>query len=121
FEIGFLGASGVLLQTFGALILIARDVAILGAVVYPVGALMFAAGLDLLAIGSWKAKKFPRWILILLILSTVIGPVGFFAEHLRVLFAVSGILFGIGFAGAGMTILFSCPAVMSDKVQFLAR
>ena len=105
-EIGLLGASGVLLAIVATLILIARDLAIFGESIYPVGALMFAVGLDLLAIGSWRARKFPRWILLLLILSTVIGPIGFFAGGLGILFVASGILFGIGFAGAGMTILF---------------
>ena len=105
-EIGLLGASGVLLAIVATLILIARDLAIFGESIYPVGALTFAVGLDLLAVGSWRAKKFPRWILLLLILSTVIGPIGFFAGGLSILFVASGILFGIGFAGAGMTILF---------------
>jgi hypothetical protein len=106
FEIGILGAVGEVLAIIGTLILIARDVALLGGSVYAAGALMFSAGLDLLAISSWKSKKIPRWILVFLILSTVIGPAGFFMENLRVLFVVSGILFGAGFAGAGITILF---------------
>ena len=110
-EIGLLGALGVVLGIVGALILIARDVAIFGESIYPVGALMFAVGLDLLAVGLWRAKKFPRWILLLLILSTVIGPIGFFAGGLGVLFVAAGILFGIGFAGAGITILLTRHAV----------
>jgi hypothetical protein len=65
---------------------------------------MFAVGLDLFAIASWKSKTLPRWILILLILSTVVGPIGFFTSSLTALFAVSGILFGIGFASAGIAV-----------------
>src|SRR6266852_2162663 len=53
-EIGLAGTLGFPLQIVGTLILIGRDVAIFGASLYPVGALMFAAGLDLLAVGSWK-------------------------------------------------------------------
>jgi multisubunit Na+/H+ antiporter MnhG subunit len=98
---------GFLLQMVGVLILIGRDVAIFGAGIYPVGALMFAVGLDLVAVSSWRAKKFPRWILLFLIASTIVGPIGFFARGLGVLFVVSGIVFGIGFAGAGAQILFS--------------
>ena len=108
-EIGLLGTLGVVLAIVSALILIARDLAIFGESIYPVGALMFAVGLDLLAIGSWKGKKIPRGILVFLILSTVIGPIGFFAGSLGILFPAAGILFGIGFAGAGMTILFTHP------------
>lgn len=106
-EIGLAGTSGLVLQILGILLLIGRDVAIFGAGFYPVAALMFAAGLDLFAVGSWGSKKLPRWILILWILSTIVGPIGYFAGDLAVLFIASGILFGVGFAGAGLTIWFS--------------
>ena len=96
---------GLLLEILGALILIARDLALLKPEAYPAGALLFAVGLDLFAIGSWKSRAFARWILMLLILSTVIGPIGFFIAGLTILFTVSGMLFGIGFAGAGISIL----------------
>ena len=103
-EAGAVGTLAVLLEILGSLILIARDLGILGALVYPVGGLMFAAGLDLFAIASWRPKTLPRWILILLVLSTIIGPIGFFSPGLAVLFPASGILFGIGFASAGIAI-----------------
>jgi hypothetical protein len=106
-RIGLAGTLGFALQVVGILILIGRDVAIFGASLYPIGALMFAAGLDLLAVCSWKAKKFPRWILLLWILSTIAGPIGYFAGGLSVLFVLSGVLFGFGFAGAGVIVLFS--------------
>ncbi len=96
---------GLLLEILGALILIARDLALLSSEAYPIGALLFAAGVDLFAIGSWRSRTFPRWILMLLILSTVIGPIGFFTPSLAVLFAASGILFGIGFMSAGISML----------------
>jgi len=101
---GAMGTLAFLLQIIGALILIARDLAILGASVYPVGGLIFAVGLDLFVIASWRSKTLPRLILILLVLSTVIGPIGFFSPGLAVLFTASGILFGIGFASAGLAI-----------------
>jgi hypothetical protein len=109
-EIGLAGTLAVPLMIGGNLVLIGRDVGIFGASLYPVGALMFAAGLDLLAVGSWKAKKFSRWILILWILSTIVGPIGYFAG-LSVLFAVSGVLFAFGFARAGITVLFSAATL----------
>ena len=104
-EIGLTGTLGFLLQVVGAVILITRDVGVLGSAAYPVGALMFAAGLDLFAVGSWRRAKFPYWILLLLVLSTIVGPIGYFAGGLSVLFVISGILFGIGFAGAGFKML----------------
>ena len=103
-EAGIPGTLAVLLQVLGALILIGRDLAILSDAFYPIGALTFAVGLDLFAITSWKAKTLPRWVLLLLILSTVIGPIGFFSPSLSILFAASGIVFGIGFASAGTAI-----------------
>src|SRR5258708_33178935 len=104
---GLTGTLGFLLEIVGTLILIARDLAVLGSASYLVGTLVFAAGLDLVAAGSWKGKKFPRWILILWILSTILGPIGYFSGGLSVLFIVSGILFGIAFAGCGITVLSS--------------
>jgi hypothetical protein len=103
-KIGVAGTLGFLLQIGAILVLIGRDVGVFGANLYPVGALMFAAGLDLFAIGTWQVKMLPSWILSLWILSTVIGPIGYFASGLSVLFVVSGILFGIGFASAGFAI-----------------
>ncbi len=103
-EAGIPGALAVLLQVLGALILMGRDLAILSDAFYPIGALTFAVGLDLFAITSWKAKTLPRWVLLLLILSTVIGPIGFFSPSVSILFAASGIVFGIGFASAGTAI-----------------
>jgi hypothetical protein len=106
-EIGLVGTSGFVLQILGTLTLIGRDLAIFGDSLYPVAALMFAAGLDLFAVGSWGSKKLPRWILSLWILSTIVGPIGYFARDLAILFVASGMLFGIGFAAAGTTIWFS--------------
>ena len=106
-EIGLTGTLGFFLQVVGALILITRDVAVFGSGAYLVGALMFAAGLDLLAAGSWKAKSFPHWILILWVLSTIVGPIGYFSGGLSVLFMISGMLFGIAFAAGGITVLCS--------------
>ncbi|HEX3086905.1 MAG TPA: hypothetical protein VHP99_20365 [Pyrinomonadaceae bacterium] len=105
-EAGIPGKLALLLQVLGALVLIGRDLAILSDAFYPIGALTFAVGLDLFAITSWKAKNLPRWVLFLLILSTVIGPIGFFSPSLSMLFVVSGMAFGIGFASAGGAICF---------------
>ncbi|HEY6119902.1 MAG TPA: hypothetical protein VIV66_08085 [Pyrinomonadaceae bacterium] len=106
-ESGLTGTFGFTLQVVGILILITRDVADLGSGVYLVGALMFAAGLDLFAAGAWKGKRFSRWILILWVVSTIVGPIGFFNSRLSALFMVSGMLFGIAFVGGGMTVLFN--------------
>jgi hypothetical protein len=61
---------------------------------YPIGASIFTVGLSLFAVGSWIAKK----------LSTILGFMGYFIPSLNLLFVASGVIFGIGFAGAGMKI-----------------
>lgn len=106
-QAGALGSSAILLEAVGALILIARDLAVLSDAFYPIGALTFAIGLDLFAIASWRSRTLPRWILILIILSTVIGPIGFFSAHLASLFVASGLIFAIGFASMGVAIYLS--------------
>jgi hypothetical protein len=71
---------------------------------YPIGASIFTVGLSLFAVGSWIAKKLPRWVSILWVLSTILGFMGYFIPSLNLLFVASGVIFGIGFAGAGMKI-----------------
>ena len=109
-EIGRIGLLGFLLEMVGVAILIGREVAIFGPSAYPVGALIFAAGLDLFGIASWKAKRLPPWIILLWILSTVVGPVGFLRPGLNFLFVASGVMFAIGFAAAGVRVFASQTA-----------
>ena len=85
-------------------IAIIRTGAISSVNLYPIGALTFAMGLSLLAVGSLIAKKLARWISIFWLLSTILGFIGYFIPSLSLLFVISGIIFGISFAGAGIKI-----------------
>ncbi|NJM99396.1 MAG: hypothetical protein HC800_21675 [Phormidesmis sp. RL_2_1] len=96
------GFCGFLLAIIG--IATIRTGAIAGINLYPIGALTFAAGLSLFAVGSWIARKLPRWISVFWVLSTVVGFIGYFIPGLSLLFVISGVIFGIGFAGAGIKI-----------------
>lgn len=96
------GFLGFLLAIIG--IAIIRTGAIAGVNLYSIGALIFAAGLSLLAVGSWIARKFPRWIPIFWVLSTIVGFIGYFIPGLNLLFITSGVIFGISFAGAGIRV-----------------
>jgi hypothetical protein len=96
------GFFGFVLAVVG--IAMIRTGAISGVNLYPIGALVFAAGLSLLAVGSWMARKLPRWVSVFWILSTIVGFVGYFIPGLNLLFVTSGIIFGIGFAGAGIKV-----------------
>ncbi len=85
-------------------IAIIRTGSISGVNLYPIGASIFTLGMSLFAVGSWIAKELPHWISILWILSTIVGFMGYFIPGLNLLFVASGVIFGIGFAGAGMKI-----------------
>jgi hypothetical protein len=103
-ESGLWGFFGFLLAIVGTGIIIGPDGSIGGVNMYPVGSLILAAGLTLLAVGSWIANKFPRWVPAFWVLSTIVGFIGYFSPGLNLLFVISGVIFGIGFAGAGIEI-----------------
>ncbi len=96
------GFLGFLLAIIG--IAVIRTRAIAGVSTYAIGASIFVVGLSLLAIGSWLANKLPRWVAVLWVLSTIIGFIGGFVPGFNLLFAISGVLFGVGFAGAGLKV-----------------
>ncbi len=99
------GFLGFVLSIIGTGIIIGPDGDISGVNMYPVGSLILAAGLILLSIGSWIADRFPHWIPICWTSSTFIGIIGYFIPGFSLLFVISGVLFGLGFAGAGQQIV----------------
>ena len=96
------GFLGFILAIVG--IAIIRTGSIAGVNMYPIGASIFTVGMSLFAVGSWIAKELPRWVSVLWILSTIVGFMGYFIPGLNLLFVASGVIFGIGFAGAGIKI-----------------
>lgn len=96
------GFWGFLLAIIG--IAVIRTGTISGVKIYAIGASIFVVGLSLFAIGSWIAHKLPQWISVVWILSTIIGFIGYFVTGLNILFTISGVLFGVGFAGAGLRV-----------------
>src|SRR6266581_6079250 len=103
-ETGRWGFVGFVMALIGAGLLIGHDVVSAVAFLYPVAAFLFAVGISVLAIRSWAANTLPRWASALLITSTVIGILGFVVEGFDILFLISGVIFGIGFIGAGLTV-----------------
>jgi hypothetical protein len=97
-----LGLVGFVLMVLALLLLIARDVGVIAAGAYAAGAGLFSVGLDLFAIQVLRTRQIPSWIPIGWIVSTVVGPIGFFVPSMHLFFALSGLLFGIAFAGAGV-------------------
>ncbi len=103
-ETGRWGFVGFVMALIGAGLLIGHDVVSAVAFLYPVAAFLFAVGISVLAIRSWAANTLPRWTSALLITSTVIGILGFVVGGFDILFIISGVIFGIGFIGAGLTV-----------------
>ena len=100
-ESGLWGFFGFVLATIGISLIVGPDGELAGVKMYPVGSLIFTMGLSLLAIASWIANKLPPWAPTCWIVSTVLGFVGYFLPGFSLLFVISGVIFGIGFAGAG--------------------
>ena len=101
---GLLGLIGFVLEVMGLGVLMGRELSIFGDEAYPIGAIVFATGLNLLAVASWNSNEIPRWILFLWIVSTVVGPIGFFLSSLDFLFVVSGLLFATSYVAAGIKV-----------------
>ena len=108
------GFFGFLLAIIG--IAMIRTGAIAGVNLYPIGALSFTVGLSLFAVGSWIARKLPQWVSIFWVLSMIVGFIGYFIPDLNLLFVISGIIFGIGFAGAGITMWSVTSKQLSRKL-----
>jgi len=89
--------------------LIARDLGIAPGSVYAGAAAFFSVGLILFAIHVVKTKRMPIWIPIAWLLSTILGPLGFFVSQLQFLFPISGLIFGIAFTAAGLVMLAHGP------------
>jgi hypothetical protein len=103
-ETGRCGFVGFLLAFIGAGLLLGHDVVNTLAFLYPVGAFLFAVGISVLAIRSWTADTLPRWVSTSLIASTILGILGFVVKGFDILFVISGVIFGIGLIGAGLTV-----------------
>ncbi len=100
-QLGRVGLLATLVAAVGAGLLIAHDTVAWSSGLYGIAALLFSVGLSLLGIASWTTRKLPRWILVFWITSTLVGTLGYLVPSLGVLFVLSGILLGLGFAGAG--------------------
>lgn len=96
---GVWGFVGFLLTVIG--IALIRTGEISGVLLYPIGASLFTLGISSFAVGAWIAGQLPRWISVFWALSTIVGFVGYFVPALSLLFSISGVLLGIGFASAG--------------------
>jgi hypothetical protein len=117
-ETGWWGFSGFLLALIGAGLLIVNDIVNARVNLYPIAALLFTVGISILAIVSWVLKTLPRWACALLITSTIVGIPGYFIKGFAILFVLSGIMFGIGFIGAGLKVWLQSAKMSSSYEDF---
>jgi hypothetical protein len=103
-ETGRWGGVGFFLALIGAGLLLGHDVVNALAFLYPVAAFLFAVGISVLSICAWAANTLPRWVSASLIASTILGILGFVVRGFDILFVISGVIFGIGLIGAGLTV-----------------
>jgi hypothetical protein len=107
-ESGIWGFSGFLFAFVGMAIITGPDGQFdsitmnTGILISNVGTFMFPVGLILLAIGSWRANKLPRWIPMLWILSTIVGLMGSLGQGFKIFYGLSRVIFGVSFVGAGL-------------------
>ena len=99
-----LGRLGFVIMCVALLVLLARDVGVVTPRAYAGAAALFSLGLDLFAIQALRNRRLPVWIPIGWILSTILGPVGFFLPAVHFLFPISGLLFSVAFMAAGVAI-----------------
>ena len=98
----FLPLLGTALMILALVVLIGRDLGLASANIYVGAAATFSLGLDLFAIHLLQTRKMPSWIPVAWLVSTIVGPLGFFVSQLHFLFAISGLIFGMAFAAAGV-------------------
>jgi len=102
-EIGWWGLVGFVLALVGSALLVGKDVDSAGIFLYPLAALLFAVGISVLGMGSWFAKTLSRWVVASWIISTLLG-IGYALLGSSVLLVLSGVLFSLGFIGAGLQV-----------------
>jgi hypothetical protein len=119
-ETGWWGFTGFLLALIGAGLLIVNDVvnAFTNLFLYPLAATLFAVGVSVLAIVSWSVNSIPRWACALLIVSTLVGFLGYFSRGFAILFVLSGVMFGVGFIGVGLKLWMQSTGVGSSHAVF---
>jgi len=102
---GVVGLAGFLLALLGNAYFIGPQGPVAGVEGTMVYGSIYALGLVLLAIGSLRARRFPRWAPWMWIVAVVIGLPGAFVPELGTLpFLLGALAYGVGFAGAGYTL-----------------
>ena len=100
-RLGFSGLLGFVASVVGVAV-IRSNGDFPGVDTYSIGAPVLLIGLIVLATSAWRAGLMPAWVPGALLVAAVLGPVGYLAPGVSVLFAASGLAFSVGFGGAGV-------------------
>jgi len=105
---GSLGALGFALLVVGTAYFLAGEPSLGGmeaTVLLALFGSVYSLGLVLLAVGTLKARKLPRWVAILWIVAVVVGLPGAFVPSLAALaYQLGAVAGGLAFVGAGYTL-----------------
>ena len=104
-ESGLWGFVGFVLAVIGIETIGGPDGKIGSVDVYMTGASVIGLGMVLLSVGSWRANRVPRCVPAVWVLSTGLGVIAVLAHMSGLAFQIAGVLFGLGFVGAGVHIL----------------
>jgi hypothetical protein len=106
--LGFLGGLNAALVAAAIMALIARDIFHLD--IYQLAAAILLVALALMSLLMLRLRIFPRWIALCWIGAFAAGAASrLLGEHAPFAFAIAGGLFGLGFIGAGLTLMFAAP------------
>lgn len=98
-EAGILGLLGFVLSLAGNQLVTAS---IAGTPLFDLGTTIFAVGIILLAVATWFARRFPRWVPALWLLAVVVSlPALIVPAQAGLFYLLGGLLYAAGFAGAG--------------------
>jgi hypothetical protein len=113
-QIGGWGTLGFLLAVLGSGLLIIDDLFSATFALYPIAAVVFALGLGVLTLAAWRAHTLPRWITLIWLAAIIFGALGLGVAALHLLFILAGLLFAVGFVGAGLYLYAASDRAIPD-------
>ena len=81
---------------------------------YPIAAVVFALGLGVLTLAAWRAHTLPRRITLIWLAAIIFGALGLGVAALHLLFIPAGLLFAVGFVGAGLYLYAASDRAIPD-------
>ena len=99
-EVGTTGLIGFLLSVLGILVIRSSNI-VPGIYLYPLGALVFSVGLNVLGIKLWRVRALPGWVAGFWVMS-ILADIAVSLAHVAVLALLAGLLLAAGFVGAGL-------------------